>query len=329
MKIRFYGLLHLAETERSAVNMAVEDFNDQVDIYLRCALTLAATLERAGETFTLLTNRKTQLLARLEAMSRTLEVEEIAFSLRVPAGLRFYSAYFKIDCFRHFGALDGVAACFVDLDVVCLGALPVGIRNNIDRGFGVAYDISDQVVPKWNRATIARDLGLLNDLRSEGRWYGGEFLCGPPLFFRRLVEAIDDVFPRYLSHVADPEGPINSSGEEPILSAALELLKVRGTGFADGGTLGIVARHWSTKPLHAQPPLGSSVAAFLVHLPDDKRILAAMADDPPDGPAAFLKQYRALALKAAITGSSPYRAVTRPGRVLARLRRAASRMMGR
>ncbi len=57
MTIAMYGLLHLAEGESSAENVAIKDFDQRVSLYGRCATTLANSLRTVGVEFTLLTNQ--------------------------------------------------------------------------------------------------------------------------------------------------------------------------------------------------------------------------------------------------------------------------------
>lgn len=324
MTINFYSLLHLAPAEKTAVNMAVRDFSDQVATYLRCALMLSETLAQFGQTFTLLTNDRSRIETRLAAMSRALAVREIEFPTRLPSGLKFYSSYFKIDCYRHFARLPD-ASCLLDLDMICIGPMPGGLEHAADSGAGVTYDISDQLVPpEWERDAISEALSTLSGLRSEGRWFGGEFICGPPEFFREMVAAIDAILPRYLSHLSDADGPINRSGEEPIVSAAIEVAKANGRKIADAGQMGVVARYWSETPNHPQPPLADLLSSFLLHLPNDKRILAEMAARPPVGPEQFLSRYQALARREQIRNSLPFRLLRLPAKISRRVFRRQS-----
>ena len=58
MKLNMYGLLHLNQGEKSAMNVFVKDFEHQTEIYIKNAITLSRSLGKKGICFTLLTNEK-------------------------------------------------------------------------------------------------------------------------------------------------------------------------------------------------------------------------------------------------------------------------------
>lgn len=61
-----FGLLHLEEKAHSAVNMGVDNFEQQINIYFSNAVTLSKTLKAKNIKFTLLTNNLELLLKLLD-----------------------------------------------------------------------------------------------------------------------------------------------------------------------------------------------------------------------------------------------------------------------
>jgi hypothetical protein len=120
---------------------------------------------------------------------------------------------------------------------------------------------------------------------------GGEYVSGPPSFFRELASEIDAVLPTYFRVL----GTGHHVGDEAYTSAALERLRRKGRHVADAGTLGIVGRYWNAKTLHPQKPLAYFERCFLLHLPADKALLSALGRSGRDWsePGAFLGEYRA------------------------------------
>ncbi len=287
--IRLFGLLHLEAGEASAVNVSVRSFRDQVEVYIQNALCLAASLRQRGIRFTLLTNQPLLIKEWLPADTENFDVQEIPFTSRVPRRVRFYSAHFKFDVFRYFADLDEAYVGLCDLDMVCNGDEPRCLQNLSAAGVPIFYDITDQVSPAYGHEVIIRDLQALHGMRSEGRWAGGEFIAGPPAFFKKLCATIDELFDAYLESLPTA----HHVGDEALTSAALEVLRRRGVNVVDAGTLGIVGRYWSERPLHVQRPFAAYAGVFLLHLPSDKRFLAALAAAGPGSADQFLRRYSA------------------------------------
>jgi hypothetical protein len=288
METTFYGLLHLAPTEKSAVNMSVKNFDEQLLIYIKCALNLSDSLVGKGFKFVLLTNQKQRVFAILDSLDRSLDVEEIPFLTKVPTGARFYSAHHKIDCFRYFATLKNTYALLIDLDMVCLNQLPLSLKQNIEAGFLISYDISDQVIPAHGAHRIRGDLELIHGMKSEGRWYGGEFIGAPPQLYKKLVDAIDSIYLNYVRNIA----LLHHVGQEPFTSAAIEVLKLEAVQIVDAGSLGIVGRYWNARTKHPQKPLKYFLGSFLLHVPSDKRFLAKLSHNSPMEAGKFIGLYR-------------------------------------
>jgi hypothetical protein len=287
MKIGLYGLLHLDEGEPSAQNVFVKNFRDQIAVYVGCAINLSNSLQSKGIAFTLLTNRKDVVEEIIQPEWKVLQVKEIPFNTKVPHGIKFYSAHFALDAFRYLSALSVDYVGFCDLDMVCINDYPLCLSNNIKQKIPMCYDISDQVIPAYGHEVIIRDLEAIHCLESEGRWSGGEFISGAPAFFLTLTKEIDSIYDNYINNLESQ----HHIGIEATLSAALEIIRKKGTYIADAGTLGIVGRFWNAKTLHPQKPFDYFQQCFLLHLPADKRFLVDMAREKTMELSKFAKLY--------------------------------------
>lgn len=200
------------------------------------------------------------------------DIEEIAFKTDVPHGIKFYSAHFKVDAFRHIGSLNVNYAALCDIDVVCLRSAPKILAHIIEKNIPLVYEISDQVIPAYGHDVIIKDIEEITCEKSEGRWIGGEFISGPPSFFAMLAKEIDGLLPRYFSRIEK----MHHVGDEAYTSSAIEKIRRRGTYVGDAGLLGIVGRYWNASNLHPQKPFAYFKNCFLLHLPADKKLLAKL-----------------------------------------------------
>jgi len=275
MKMQIFGLLHLDKNQRIAMNLTTKNFQEQVSVYVNDAIVLSKTLSSKGIPFTLLTNNRSLVenYASIQCDSSLLRVIEIPFPTKVPSGVNFYSAHFKLDVFRYFASLKSCYVALCDLDMVCINDFPLCLHNIITAGIPLHYDISDQVIPAYGHDVIIRDLTTISGLESEGRWSGGEFISGTPEFFNMLINKIDCIYDNYVSNIPS----LHSVSDEPITSSALEILKRQGVYIADAGSIGIIGRYWSVKVLHPQKPLEYFKDCFLLHLPSDKKFLSDLA----------------------------------------------------
>ena len=288
LNFELFGLLHLEENEKTSMNIATRNFEEQVLIYIENAVTLSNSLKSKGIEFTLLTNKKRIVDSFLQNKEYTLKVEKIPFITKVPTGLSFYSAHFKIDAFRFLAKQKKKYVGLCDLDMVCINNIPPSLKKNIKSKTPLFYDISDQVIPAYGHKIIIRDLESISGEKSEGRWIGGEFITGTPAFFSILIKEIDKIFGNYIKNIKN----LHHVGDEAITSAALELIEKSGKHIADAGKLGIVGRYWNSDVLHTQKPLDYFANHFLLHLPGDKNLLSKMASQTFNN-KSFFKLYSA------------------------------------
>lgn len=275
MKVGFYGLLYLCEEDTFAGNISAKSFRDKIATYVNCAITLSNSLQSKGCDFTLLTNNRKAIEEIVQTEGQALQVKEIPFTITVPQEIHFYSAHFKLDAFRYLSSLGDSYVALCDLDIICINDLPHCFSNIIEQKIPMFYDISDQAIPVVGDKVIIRDLETVHGLASEGRWAGGEFISGTPEFFQALIQAIDSIYDNYINNIPN----LNHVGDETATSAALEMLRKRGTYIADAGTLGIVGRFWRVETVHPQKSFDYFQRCFLLHLPSDKEFLARMVTD--------------------------------------------------
>lgn len=289
MNMQIFGLLHLDEKQQTVMNVSIKDFREQVSIYVNNAIVLSRTLSSNGIPFTLLTNNRALIesCGNLQANSSLLSVVEISFTTKVPSGVRFYSAHYKLDAFRYLASVKNCYTALCDLDMVCINGFPLCFRNLVMAGIPLCYDISDQVIPAYGHDVIIRDLTVISGLESEGRWSGGEFISGTPDFFDELVKEIDGIYDNYVSNISS----LHHIGDEAFTSAALEKLKRKGVYIADAGTIGIVGRYWNCSVLHPQNSFGYFKDCFLLHLPADKKFISDLAQQDTEVLSQFKDLY--------------------------------------
>lgn len=275
--IEAFGLLHLAQDEYSAVNLKVKNFSDQIKVYLSNASLLNKSLEAQGINFTLLTNNKKLLEDVLFGVDHKLNIVEINFPTKVPSGVQFYSAHFKVDVFRYISTLNLKYAIFCDLDMVCLKPVPEVFETLISEGIPLVYEVTDQVIPADGHSFIIKNLEIINEIKSEGRWVGGEFMAGPSSFFKILTEEIDHVInvKGYFDLLIS--GKVTSGGgDEVYTNAAVEKMKRTGNYISEAGLIDIAGRYWSSGPGFVQKDFKYFENVFLLHLPADKYFLQKM-----------------------------------------------------
>jgi hypothetical protein len=291
-KIMLYGLLHLAKGQSSAQNVNVSSFSRQRTLYVLNAVTLSRSLAAHDIQFLILTNDCEQIDCELKAqnLSGDLLYEEIPFETDVPPGIRFYSAHFKLDVFRHLAKQSSEHYLgLIDLDMIAMAQLPTCLIELAERGIPVYYDISDQVIPAYGHDRIRFDMARLSTSICEARWSGGELIFGRPDFFESLARETDAIFRIY----RDTHAELHHQGDEIITSAALEAMRFRdGLIMAEGGKLGIVGRYWSRPVKHSQPSFDYFSNAFLLHLPADKQWLANTALHIASNPDKLRSEYR-------------------------------------
>ncbi|KHL24713.1 hypothetical protein PK98_12295 [Croceibacterium mercuriale] len=281
------GLLYCGDRTERHANVGTGG-GDPLLLYVRNALTLAGSLRQHGQAFTLLVNDAARVDALVAQAGGTgsVAVEEVAFTLDVPPGVRFYSAHFKLELLRLFAeGRFGPFPALLDLDVVALKPLEFPDRPGL-----WAYDIAHEILggPK-HRAAIASLEQVARVPLDTQRWFGGEFLAGRQADFAGLWQTVAHLWPTYRDAVGSD---MYHSGDEMVLSAALNRLIDNGYALNDAGAAGLVARWWSVPMTRRLGRLADAQQCAILHLPADKHLLARPAAGP-FVPAAFMAELRA------------------------------------
>ncbi|MBA2964814.1 MULTISPECIES: hypothetical protein [Ramlibacter] len=266
--LKFYSLLHISAGQAGSGNLVSATDAARVKVYVDCALSLDASLRAAGARLTLLTNNRKAVKDIVG--NDELIVEEINFGLAVPSGIAFFSAHYKIDVFRHFSGRANEYSILLDLDMVLLNPVVAEFSELVRRGVPAYYDITSQILPAYGSARVGASMRLIDSECFENRWAGGEFIAGSSDFYSSLVAHVDYLWPKYLRHHKE----LFHNGDEMIVSVALERMRRRGWYISDAGTLGMVARYWSGLISHPQPAFNIVASASILHLPQEKMLLA-------------------------------------------------------
>jgi len=285
----FHGLLYIDERENQHVNL--KGSHNGIDIYLRCAALCASSVRFHGCVFRLITNDRAYVQRRLgELQIPQCEVVEPRFTLDVPRGIRFYGAHFKLEVYTLFGkGAFGDWLGLIDIDSVMTA--PINFPELSPETL-IGYDITDQVTPAYGVERIRSDVERLTRVPTPRfRWLGGEFLFGHADSFRVLSNAMASLWLRYLDEIEN----LHHVGDEMLLCASAHVLpELR---ILDGGKLGFVARWWSARTPHRQPPFAAIRSRSILHLPSDKPFLAAFSG-AEFHPSTFISAYeRAVAGK--------------------------------
>lgn len=271
MKVVFCGLLYLEENIHNAVNLQMRKSIDFNNVYLSNALLLAESLQAQQQEFILFTNNRSILLELLGDKNKSIQIriQEISFITSVPEDTKFHAAHMRIDLMKSLGSANYDYIICLDLDTVAINSFSTSLQFMIDRGIPGCYDLTDQLVFEYGRGRIMHDMRMILGHGSEGRWYGGELICGPPAYFSDMYDVIIKPFRKYMQNLSKVCHP----GFEMFYSAAVEELRSRYPIF-DTGKSAIIGRYWSVASPYHPPPLDYYHDHFLLHLPADKVFLA-------------------------------------------------------
>ena len=223
---------------------------DPVDIYLSCACLCAKTFRTAGATFCLVTNDARAIRGRLEQLELSgLPVDQLRVSY---SGCRKGSRFTRPTSSSIFSAgsdPESLEQCWT-----CgSGYRPAWNDYRQCSSLGV-YDISEQVLPIHEQSRIVADMKRISGKSiPEARWYGGEFVTGSASMFRAISSYIEMFWENYIQNI----GSLVHIGDEMIMSAALNCMRLDGISLVDYGKDGSVVRWWSSRTRHQQPPFDS------------------------------------------------------------------------
>lgn len=305
--MKFFTLIHICKDEQSIHNNSfVKSFDEQINRYFSCAKQLHRSLKAAGIELIVITNDKT-FLQQLNNDKYEIEILQLQFTLEVPSGVKFYSAHFKIEVYNYLSSCNEEYIGLIDCDMVCVNDIPRGFQNCIDFKVPLYYDITDQVTPAYGEDRIISDKEKLSKTKSIGLWAGGEFIAGPPHFFKKLYIEIESIKEIYFKSF----NSFQHQGDEMLTSVAIEkMMLTSDVRIMDAGVLSIIARYWSPKTLHVQKSIEAYSNHFLLHLPSDKKFITSLKKNELKG-KFFFKNYKqhlfiSRILENAFKGIKPY-----------------------
>jgi hypothetical protein len=289
-EIRLFTVLYIDESQIQHSSVGRGALASK-DVYIGCASNLLASCMRHGVRVEILTNQPDYVNAQLRRLGAEERAVGTSFRRDVPKGIPFHAAHFKLDAIRQLGSgAFGPCVGLIDNDVVMLDLPPADLSAwTKDRLF--VYDISDTVLEEYGDDLVLSDLRRVAaaDLHST-RWYGGEFIAGSSAAFRILSERIELLWPVYKSLT----GALHHVGDEMIVSAALNGLvddgKIQCTDVG-GERFRWISRWFSTRSRFRQMPLSYHLASSMLHLPADKRFIAASVSRPFE-PGPFVWKYK-------------------------------------
>ncbi|MCK1518869.1 MULTISPECIES: hypothetical protein [unclassified Bradyrhizobium] len=286
--IRYFSLLFVERIVGKHANLTTRH-RDPIDIYIECASTLALSLRASQSTLAVLTNDKAFVTQRIKflGLPDVFEVHEFSFSRSVPQGIPFYSAHFKLDLFRFFGANKNPdPICLLDGDTVLLR--PLQIERPSDEQLFV-YNIVSQLSQDRSSEKLASDIRLVGGKTTNPvSWYGGEFILGCPSAFNRLADKVDEIWPNYLKHIPD----VHHVGDEMVVTAALGLLQAEGMKLIDIAETKLIGRWWTARTNSVQVRFTVAAASNIIHLPSDKVFLSQQCRKTPFSTQEFLLEYQ-------------------------------------
>ncbi|WP_207533308.1 hypothetical protein [Desertivirga arenae] len=280
--MELFTLIHVSRNEQSIHNNFVTSLKSQILLYLSCARQLAEGLKNQGVNLHVITNEEEYL--RNLMPDYPFPIIQLQFKSVVPSGVKFFSAHFKLEVITYLASLDNEYVGLIDSDVVCVNDIPYSLRTAIDKRIPLYYDITSQVGPAYGLKNIIENKEKLLLERSLGLWAGGEFIAGPPSFFKKLDAEIASIREAYFANIQG----FHHQGDEMITSIAIEKLK-RTESILDAGALMIIGRFWSVKPKHYQNSINAYHNHFLLHLPSDKRFLV---NNRTNSNGAFFREYK-------------------------------------
>lgn len=288
--LRLYTLLYIDDTETSNSNIGNGKLSNK-DVYIRCASRLSASCLRHGFQVEVLTNEPDYVNARLAELGQPEIALGLNFSRDVPKGIPFYAAHFKLDAIRQLGTGQfGDYVGLIDNDVIMLNAPAIDLDAWEEHRLFL-YDITETVLEEYGDELVGSDLervaGTKLDLL---RWYGGEFVAGSRSAFRILSERVEAIWPAYREIASD----LHHIGDEIIVSAAIATLKdenriaITNVGDEDHRW---ISRWFSARTGFSQLPFSHHLRSSMLHLPSDKRFIAAFAMHPFEV-SPFISRYK-------------------------------------
>lgn len=238
--MRFYTLLYIDLEESRKITGKKWEGEERILIFLKNACLLDASLmssNPSNQHLTILTNNKRLLDELLDKINyHDITIEEISFNLKVPKGIPFYSAHFKIDVFKYLSQKENEYSILLDSDIVVLNKFSKVFILLIKEKIPIFYQM-----PYYTPDIILDTANKIDPQRGPVQWIGGEIIGGNNTFFSMLYEESIRIIPSYFNLIK--EGLIHI-GDEMITTLAIRRLKNKDLNYYDLGVCEIIKRYW-------------------------------------------------------------------------------------
>jgi len=274
--VRLYSLLFIDSPSEIPVNGFLGGL-DPREAYVRCGARLFESCKAVGQEFSIITNNPDFVEFALSRIGSKCPVLCLDFHREIPQGILFRIAHFKLDVFRAFASGDfGERVGLLDLDMVQLASLDMSDVRKLEDFDFVVYDLTEIERASYGREVVNGSFRIVDPSLVSSKWFGGEFIIGSVSAFSALSEIIDEYWHNYLENL----GTLHHSGDEMIVSCALNKLIDRGFLVADHLALAEdgdwVVRWWSIPTRSKQISLRRAFVAKFLHLPADKGFLSRL-----------------------------------------------------
>jgi hypothetical protein len=265
--ITFYSLLYFSKSEKIPNLSRLLHWNKD-SIYVNMASNLSNQLHKLGYKHILITNKK----KILESYNYKFPVIELNFKKRIKKETRFYSAHFKIDIFKYFSKQQN-KSCLIDLDIFIINKFNNYFKN-LANNYNLLYSLENGAdYGKKYYSEINKIFNIIiNKKFKKPKWYGGEFILGNKLFFKKLYKEIDILYPKYIKNI----NHFFHIGDETLLNCAIQKLLLKNNFFfKDIKGKKIIYRHWSIIK-NSKFKLEYALKNIFLHAPGDKFFISRL-----------------------------------------------------
>jgi len=266
-----HGLLVLDDANLFYPNIGKR--SDPINTYIRCAAVLAKSAIVAGYSVVITTNRQKAVLQEFEKLGvpSAVKIQEKEFVSNLPPNAQHRSAHHKIELIKELGRISDGLSAIVDLDAVFLRPFKPNFSPPED-GLAV-YDITSDMDCESGGQFSQDIIKVIRRYIQKPKWFGGEVLIGNKNAFNNLTQYIDQIESNYWTE----RSRLYHSGDETIVSSAINLQVIDGKCAVDLGRLGEVQRWWTSRRPYMQPSLDQASSCALLHLPADKSFISSIA----------------------------------------------------
>jgi len=263
-QLTFYSLLFFEKNEK-IINLSRFNSDKKKEIiYSKMALNLSKSIHKQGFKHILITNQKQKIKS---LVNYNYPIYEIKFNKLLNKKTKFYSAHFKIDVLKLLSKKKN-KSCLIDLDILITKKFTKKFLYLL-KNYNLLYSLDYNLYNKKINLTYK----LLANLNFKTpKWYGGEFILGNKLFFKKLYKEIDILYPKYIKNI----NHFFHIGDETLLNCAIQKLLLKNNFFfKDIKGKKIIYRHWSIIK-NSKFKLEYALKNIFLHAPGDKFFISRL-----------------------------------------------------